>query len=256
MARRSGADARVFFYRGMWVHEAGEVVFVDSPELDYGPWAFKAWVNQLDRLTMHAKDHWFHVYGPRPGDVILDVGAGKGEDTIIFSRAVGPQGRVISIEAHPATFACLRLFCELNGLNNVTVLNAAVTDRAAPVVMGNNGNWQESSIVDGASPGAVQVTGETLDEILRRENLTRIDFLKMNIEGAEHQALKGMRRTLGTVRALCISCHDFRAEAGDGECFRTKVAVDAIIRRAGFEIVSRDEDPRPYVADQVNAFRR
>ena len=77
----------------------------------------------------------------------------------------------------------------------------------------------------------------------------------MNIEGAEAKALEEMQRSFGIIRALCISCHDFRANQGDGEQFRTKALVQAAVNSAGFRTISRDEDPLPYVADQVNAVR-
>jgi hypothetical protein len=54
---------------------------------------------------------------------------------------------------------------------------------------------------------------------------------------------------------LCIACHDFRANWGEDEFFRTKAVITEAVRHAGFRIVSRDADPRPYVADQVNAVR-
>jgi hypothetical protein len=94
-----------------------------------------------------------------------------------------------------------------------------------------------------------------LDELIEREKIRRVDFLKMNIEGAEAKAPEGMQRSFGIIRALCISCHDFRANQGDGEQFRTKALVQAAVKAAGFRTISRDKDPLPYVADQVNAVR-
>ena len=47
-------------------------------------------------------------YQPKPGDTVVDVGAGMGDDTLVFSRMVGPSGRVFSFEAHPDTFRCLQ----------------------------------------------------------------------------------------------------------------------------------------------------
>jgi hypothetical protein len=90
---------------------------------------------------------------------------------------------------------------------------------------------------------------------VERENIQRIDFLKMNIEGAEIRAVEGIEKTLRITQALCISCHDFRANGGDGEHFRTKERIQTIVKQAGFRLVSRDADWRPCVADQINATR-
>jgi len=46
---------------------------------------------QLERYLRDARDYWFHVYRPREGDVIVDIGAGRGEDVYAFSLGVGPK---------------------------------------------------------------------------------------------------------------------------------------------------------------------
>src|SRR5580693_7150013 len=88
--------------------------------------------------------------------------------------------------------------------------------------------WYANRIVDAGTKGALQVAGISLDELLERENVQRIDFLKMNVEGAEALAIRGMDRTLRITRALSISCHDFRAGAGEGEFFRTRQLISGL----------------------------
>jgi FkbM family methyltransferase len=255
MARRYAPGVRVYFRNGMWMHQEKDVIFVDSPRLDYHFSIFPAWANELERTIANATDSWFHAYKPRPGDFIIDAGAGKGEDTVIFSKAVGPAGKVISIEAHPITFRCLRLCCELNHLHNVTTTNFAIIDARRPVAIETQRGWQANRIVTIDAKDSLRVPGLSLDELVQREGVKRVDFLKMNIEGAEALAIRGMEGTLRITRALCISCHDFRADNGEGEFFRTKQLVQGAVKRAGFRIVSRDADPRSDVADQVNAVR-
>jgi FkbM family methyltransferase len=253
MARRYAPGVRVYYRRGMWMHHVGESIFVDFPSLDYHPTIFRYWANEVDRCYSDAQDHWFYLYKGRPGDLIVDVGAGKGEDTTAFSQTVGAQGRVISIEANPITFRCLVLFCELNHLRNVTPINYAVVDKAGPVAMEATERWQADNV--NGTTGSAVVQGVTLDDIVERENIRRVDFLKMNIEGAEIRAVDGMEKTLRITQALCISCHDFRANGGDGEHFRTKERIQTIVKQAGFRLVSREADWRPCVADQINATR-
>ncbi|MBV8551215.1 MAG: FkbM family methyltransferase [Acidobacteriaceae bacterium] len=237
------------------MHQIGNYVFVDSPTLDYHPSTFRWWQNEIDRCNLRAKENWFYVYNPRSGDLIVDIGAGKGEDTIAFSSAVGPAGRVISMEAYPLTFHCLRLFCEINALDNVTPVHYAVMDKSGPVTMKTSEGWQGNSIEMSNKPGLATISGITLDDFIAQENIHHIDFLKVNIEGAEGIAIGRMQETLRITRTLCISCHDFLANEGAGEHFRTKALVQDAVKRAGFTLVSRDMDPRPYIADQVNAFR-
>lgn len=246
---------RVCFRNGMWMHQENGVTFVDSPTLDYHPSIFSMWANEMEAATVNATDCWFYVYKPSLGDLIIDAGAGKGEDTIAFSKVVGPTGKVLSIEAHPITFRCLRLFCELNNLHNVTATNFAIIDGTRPMAIESQKGWQANRVVPIDTKDSIQVPGLSLDELVERENIRRVDFLKMNIEGAEALALRGMEETLRITRALCISCHDFRADNSEGEFFRTKRLVQEAVKQAGFRIVSRDADPRPDVANQVNAVR-
>ena len=255
LARRVAPGVRVYFNRGMWMHRSGDWAFVGSPILDYHPSVFGAWAEEPRIWIHYTQNHWMHVYESRPGDVVMDIGAGKGEDAIAFSQAVGSTGRVYAIEAHPITFRCLQLFQELNRLENVVPMHYAITGKAGPVAIYSTGQWQSNSIATRSGEGSVTVPGMPLDELIEREKIRRVDFLKMNIEGAEAKALEGMQRSLGITQALCISCHDFRANQGDGEQFRTKALVKAAVKAAGFRTISRDEDPLPYLADQVNAVR-
>ncbi len=254
LAKRYARDVRVYYRNGMWMHEEGDVTFVDSPKMEYHPAIFPPW-NEVGNLNADVADLWFYVYKPRAGDVIVDAGAGKGEDTIGFSRAVGASGRVLSIEAHPLTFRCLRMFCELNGLDNVTALNVALIDDDRQVAIENLEGWQANRIVEGETKDSIAIAGLRLDEVVEQEKVKRIDFLKMNIEGAEAMAIRGMEQTLRITRALCIGCHDFRADAGEGEFFRTKKLIEGYIEKAGFRTVSRESDARPAIACQVNAIR-
>lgn len=255
MARQEATGVRVYFRRGMWMHRTGDYVFVDSPSLDYHPSTFRTWPDEAQHRCEYAHDHWFHVYKGRPGDIIVDVGAGKGEDALAFSSVVGAGGRVICIEAHPTVFRCLHLFCEMNNLQNITPVNCAIVGAAGAVAINDAGEWQANSIGKIVGATSVSVAGLTLDEVIEQEKISHIDFLKMNIEGAEAGAIGGMRESLRITRTLCISCHDFRADSGDGEYFRTKTTVQNAVRNAGFRILSRDLDSRHYIADQVNAVR-
>ena len=255
VARRSGTDVRIFFRRGMWMHQSGAHVFVDSPTFDYCPWIFSRRSGEWSRCYRDAQDFWFYAEPPRLGDVILDIGAGKGEDTVAFAKSVGPTGRVFAIEAHPITFRCLELFCEINKLTNVTPLNYAIADCCGTVDIDMGADWQQTSIVAPGQQGSAKVPSLTLDELLVQQKIQHIGLLKMNIEGAEALAIGGMRRAFETTRALCISCHDFRANQGHGDSFRTKAQVEKVVTKAGFRIISRDSDPRDFVADQVNAVR-
>jgi len=210
----------------------------------------------LERYLRDARDYWFHVYQPRVGDVIVDLGAGRGEDVYAFSRAVGPTGRVWAIEAHPDTFAALTALCEEHSLSNVTCVNLACVERPGNFQIETLPNWESNYVRDGApSPTSFPVEGITFDALCERHAITRIDFLKMNIEGAERFALPGMADAMKRVLWTCVCAHDFRADRGEGEEFRTRAFVEQFLNRAGFDLVSRDDDPRYFVPYHIHGRR-
>jgi Protein-L-isoaspartate(D-aspartate) O-methyltransferase (PCMT) len=80
----------------------------------------------------------FTKYTPQAGAVVFDVGAGIGAEALLFSRLVGPSGRVVSIEAHPATYDRLVKLCAVNRLENVTPLQVAVSDGEGNIVLSDD----------------------------------------------------------------------------------------------------------------------
>ena len=215
------------------------------------------WPALAEKHLRDADDYWFHVYKPRAGDVIVDIGAGRGEDVFAFSRAVGPEGRVWAIEPHPVSFQIFRKFCALNNLSNVTALNFACVDRPASLQIETMPVWESNYVRDGkATASSFAVEGVTFDSLSEQHGIGRIDYLKMNIEGAERTALPGCRSALQRTHNVCIAAHDFRAARGEGEHFRTLVFVREFLSAAGFHLVTRDNDPRYYVPYHVHGARR
>jgi FkbM family methyltransferase len=191
----------------------------------------------------------------KPGDVIVDVGAGRGEDAFAFSRAVGAEGRVFAIEAHPISFAILRNFCRLNRLDNVIPLELAVASKSGILALSDEeSSWMENSVV-ASGANTISVQAATLDEICSQNKIGDIGLLKMNIEGAESDALLGMEKTVSRVRQVCIACHDFRSEKGDGDQFRTRAFVEQFLLDHGFTIKSRPESSLDFVRDHVFGLR-
>jgi FkbM family methyltransferase len=258
--RKAGPQARLF-HDGSWVHCIDGVCVPERRGFEYYANSTDVWRQSLQLQLRHAQDYWFHVYQPQLGHTIVDIGAGGlGMDILAFSRGVGPLGRVLAVEAHPVGHELLTRFCRLNGLSNVTTLRAAIGDRPGPVQI-EDLDESESNTIDGLEAmtrSAVKtftVEGRTVDDLCASQSIAKIDFLKMNIEGAERLAVRGMSSAIDRVAHLCVACHDFRADRGEGEFFRTRHTVIEFLRDHHFEIVERTADPRDYVRDHVHAFR-
>jgi FkbM family methyltransferase len=247
-----GVDIEIL-WDGMWIRRVGPYYFPDPDMLNKPEPNWQRWATQAEKHLRDAEDYWFHVYKPRPGDVIVDIGAGRGEDVFAFSQSVGPEGRVLAIEPHPVSFRILDKFRALNGLSNVTTANFACVDQPAQLQIETMPVWESNYVRAGApTPTSHAVEGVTFDSLSERYGIGRIDFLKMNIEGAERTALPGCRHALERTRNVCIAAHDFRAARGEGEAFRTLAFVREFLTASGFELTTRDDDPRYYVPYHVH----
>jgi FkbM family methyltransferase len=250
-----GVDIEVL-WDGMWMRRVGPHYFPDPEMLRNPEPKWQRWAMQAEKHPLDAEDYWFHVYKPKAGDTIVDIGAGRGEDVFAFSHAVGAEGRVFAIEPHPVSFQVLEKFCALNRLSNVTALNYACVDRPEKLQIETLPVWESNYVRTGeATPTSNAVEGVTFDMLTERYGIERIDFLKMNIEGAERTALPGCRNALHRVRNVCIAAHDFRAARGEGEAFRTLRFVREFLTTAGFRLTTRDDDPRYYVPYHVHGVR-
>jgi len=244
-ARAYGHGVReILFDRGVWIHETSRGYFAyHQPYLRL----------DMSRMDEVARENFFWGYKPRAGDVVMDVGAGVGEETLLFSRAVGERGKVISIEAHPRTFRCLEKLVQYNRLENVIAVHQAVTEPSCPVVtIGDSDAYLANRL---NSEAGISVPARTIDAIHHELGLGRVNFLKMNIEGAERLAIRGMAATLEQTEVLCVSCHDFLADNARDDSLRTKSTVRQFLHESGFKVVERSEPDLPcYIRDQLWAY--
>ena len=226
-------------YENAWIHEFPDGVLVEPrPRL-----------RGLPEIERTVKDMWMYEYLPRVGDIVFDIGAGTGWETLFFSRSVGGSGRVISVEAHPRTFACLTETCRRNRLQNVTPINRAVMNNEGEVLISDDADFANNNVFWMKS--GIPVPCVTLDGLFASSQLPRIDLLKMNIEGAERLALAGMTKAIRYTRRVSVACHDFVADQGGSQEMRSKAAVTAFLEENGFEISLRSSDPRPWIRDCV-----
>jgi FkbM family methyltransferase len=243
-------------YDKLWLHRIGPYYIPDGTTFDYYDSTILAWKDQIPTYLRNAQDFWFAHYQPKPGDVILDVGAGRGEDIFAFSRETGASGRVLAIEAHPVSYQVLAQFCRLNRLSNTTPMHVAIMDRPGTVTIDDEDLWEANTVSSTSTGNGASVPATTLDRLCSEQGIARIDFLKMNIEGAEIFALQGMNSMISNVRSICVCCHDFRADRGHGEQYRTRECVWKFLTENGFEVSRRANDSRDFVRDHLYGQRR
>lgn len=149
-----------------------------------------------------------------PGDVVYDVGASIGFLTVICARLVGPTGRVIAFEPNPEGGRRLRHNVALNGFENVTVIEAAAGDHAGTAWLAGSHAMVWGTVVDDPTDGYAgdpQITVTTIDAAAAE--LPPPVLVKMDIEGAEGAALRGMSAVLREHRPVILcEIHDTFAE--------------------------------------------
>lgn len=234
------APCLVYWRQGAWIHRYRDAKI---PHAELGRAA------PPDVFTEHARDTALYGYTPEEGDIVFDVGAGIGPETLLFSRLVGAPGRVVSIEAHPRTYRRVVDLCAANGLANVTALQVAAADSDRVVTITDSSNHVRNTTV--AALEGIDVPARRLDTIARSLELKHIDLLKMNIEGAELSALRGLGRLLAKTHHVCIACHDFLADEIGEETLRTKAPVRELLVGHGFDVWTRDDAPDPWTRDYV-----
>ena len=129
----------------------------------------------------------------RPGDIVLDIGAHIGYFTLRFAKKVGNTGKVFAFEPDPESFAILKKNVELNGYKNVILVNKAVSDRNARLKL----YLSEYSTSDNRlyesedTRNSVEVDTIRMDDYFTNKQ-QKVDFIKMDIQGSEANALRGM----------------------------------------------------------------
>jgi FkbM family methyltransferase len=164
-------------------------------------------------LTSHIGSHvfWMGVYArsvlaalnriiDRPDSVIFDVGANEGEETLYCAKRV-PAGRVYSFEPNGQIRARLERNVSLNGFNNVSIEPIGLDrEPGALILYGPSGRHQDGSVNDGQAtiyprPGVDkpigQITLSSIDHFIAERNIPRVDILKIDVEGAELNVLRG-----------------------------------------------------------------
>lgn len=142
----------------------------------------------------------------RPGMTVLDVGAHIGYYTLIAARKVGPTGRVIAFEPEPRNNALLRKNVAANKLSNVVILDVAASDSAGShdLFLEKYNKGHHSFGRGSASAERITVKTDTIDHALERFGSPAIDLMKIDIEGAEPIALRGMKETIARSPAMTI----------------------------------------------------
>jgi len=167
-----------------------------------------------------------------PNTIIVDVGAYIGTFTVKAAKKVCTTGLVVAFEPHPDNFKFLLENIKLNQLKNVIPLNAALWSSRGTIRLYLGPHSGTHSAVLFHTDQWIEVPTQTLDNVVRELSLSRVDFIKIDAEGAELEILKGAKETLKTNGLkLSIAVYHTPSEAKD---------VSEFLKARGFMVVCLD----------------
>lgn len=171
----------------------------------------KMFLDTIDSLRLSVRDIYesfeteFFKKEVKKGNIVLDIGAHIGYYTLIFAKLVGEEGKVFAFEPEPTNFSLLKKNVELNGYKNVILIQKAVSNKTGTLKLylckGNVGDNRIYDSHDGRP--SIEIEAIRLDDYFK-DNNERINFVKMDIQGAEGGAILGMSQLLEKNKTIKI----------------------------------------------------
>lgn len=254
---RSYLTSAEFAHRKLLVsEEANQLVETDYP----GFKIFSASNDLSVGVSVAGKYYETHVQSTfqryvQPGMTVLDIGANIGFFSMLSASLVGPQGHVISIEPNGRNVRLLEASRRANGFSQVEIHNVAAHTEAATLVLNTaHSNGTVGALSDDLHALMLSeiVPAQAVDTIV---NGRKVDFIKIDVEGAELKALKGAEKTIVAHRPVIVSefSHTGIHEGGD--------AYLAWIIERGYRlaVIEENGDLSPFTTDKqpiVDAFEK
>lgn len=205
---------RRVFFKGIFLAAGKQMVELGPPEKKVRAIVVRFPFHQ-ESLGEREMIGYLRKYQPRPGDVVINAGAYHGYFAIYLSRLVGQNGKVICFEPEKNNLKVLRQNIKLNGCENVQVIEKGLWDSEGylPIIARGSG-----SNLDGSSRGTQKVKVTALDEEMRKLGIRSINFLTMDIEGAEIKAVDGAKKTIMGSPDINIAIASYHLVDGEKTC--------------------------------------
>ena len=177
-------------------------------------WSITRFLNLPDHLSFKIEETLFqnpNLHEPEvsqlliktKGELFVDVGANLGRYTIMLSPN---YKRVIAIEPEPNNMQYLKRSIQQAGLKNIRLIQKAISDRNGPINLYLARHSGGHTIKTEYYSDFIKVQATTLNSLLKNEN--NIDLIKVDVEGAEWQVLKGSQMIMPKIKSWMIELHD------------------------------------------------
>ena len=198
--------------------------FLSDPYIHFPIFDTKKWnsfLNQAERLTQYAANDYIldrvetwilegysyrDICTAKNGDIVIDAGSFTGNTSLYFSNLVGNNGKVICFEPDPTNFMYLDTNIKKSNRTNILPINAALNSCTQLINFNtmDNGN-KAGARIDTA--GIAEIQAYSIDDFVNDNRIKKINFIKMDIEGAELDAIEGAKHTIQCMHprmAICV----------------------------------------------------
>lgn len=186
-------------------------------------------------------NHIFYFKTTKTQPIIIDAGANIGISTIYF-KFYYPQSIITSFEPDPDIFDVLQFNINSLELTDVTALNIALWDKETNIQFYKEGADSGSILTSNKEEQTTDVTTKRLSSFLRSE----VDFLKIDIEGAEVSVLKECKEQLRNVKNIFVEFHSMDYNNED------LLEILSILNSAGFFITITNSHPFNVYCNRLN----
>lgn len=191
-------------------------------------------IEDLPGLSSAQKNELKDIYLPKPGESFVDVGAYIGMGTIRMSKEIGANAKIIAIEADSDSLELLESNILRNNLSNVTIVPKGVWSREC-ISDFHKAGAQANSLIDNIvnSKDVVPIKTTTLDTIIQNSDVGCVDIISITINGAEVEAVEGMKETLKRCNAIRLSIAGWYKRGNKRICD----IISPILRELGLNVV-------------------
>lgn len=183
---------------------------------------------------------FFENYLPKKNDIVVEFGSGSGCETLYISNLIGKYGKIYAFEPFSEVYDYLLETIKLNSLDNVNPIKKALFKDSSGVGIKSDIDVWLSGKIDLNETSKVSST--CLNDFVKEENLKKVNFCKINIEGSEKFIIENSNLFFDICENLAIECHDFI----EGDEFKTYDLVKNFLKEKKYIIKQSKRNYHPW----------
>ncbi len=202
----------------------------------------------------------FYISYLTEGMIVFDVGAFLGETTLLFSHFVRSNGCVHSFEPNKLAFDRMNSVCRSFNRPNIIINHVAITDKEEEVELKvydeEHLSWSTIANrplhkygINVEAPIYEKIHSTTIDHYCEKHKISQIDLLKIDVEGAEYQVLKGAKKMFEAAKVKCCSFEFGQTTIDMGN---DPEEILDFFRRSGYTLRNMIKDDPIFPRDQDN----